>query len=426
MRPPISDSVPLIILLVVLVVIAAVLAAAEIALLRAPRVRIDLLADEGDRGARRIRGLLSHLTRVLNTVLLAVLLAQVGAATVAGFLAERHFGNTAVTVASIVLTLIMFVYTEAIPKTMAVHRPVRVARLVAVPIQILDVVLRPIVAVLVKLADLQAPGRGIPSSAGVTEAELRRLAEEAAAAGEIENADLDLIERAFRVGDERVSSILVPRPEIVAVPQGTPLEEAMQAALASGHRRLPVFGRDLDDLTGVVTMRDLAGAVTGGEASATVDDLVKPLLVVPESQHILGVLRAMQEAGRHLAAVVDEHGGIAGIVTIEDIAEELVGAIADEDRVPTPTIRVSGAERWIMPGSTPIRDLEELLDTSFDLEDAHTVAGLVLTLAGRVPQPGETLDMEGLSLRVVSATRRRVRTVEVRRMRSHHEDPDDV
>ncbi|HSG79075.1 MAG TPA: hemolysin family protein [Acidimicrobiia bacterium] len=426
MRPPISDSVPLIVLLACLVVVAAILAAAETALLRVPRIRIEVLADEDDRGARRIRGLLGNLTRVLNTVLLAVLLAQVGAATVAGFLAERHFGNTAITIASVVLTLVMFVYTEAIPKTMAVHHPVRVARFVAIPVMVVDVVLRPLVAVLVKFADLQAPGRGIPSPAGVTEVELRRLAAEAEAAGEIDTADLDLIERAFRVGDERVSAILVPRPEIVAVRHGTLLREAMEIALASGHRRLPVYQRDLDDITGVVAMRDLAAAVTGDDDTGTVDDLVKPVLVVPESQRILGVLRAMQEAGRHLAAVVDEHGGIAGIVTIEDIAEELVGEIADEDRVATPLIRPTGPGRWIALGATPLREIEERFGVSFAVEDVHTVAGLVLTLTGRVPRAGETVEVDGLRFRVMSATRRRVRAVEIRRVRSTGEDGRDV
>ncbi|MDX1689481.1 MAG: hemolysin family protein [Acidimicrobiia bacterium] len=415
MRPPISDSIPLIALLVVLVVAAALLAAAEASLLRVPRVRVEVLAERGDRRAERLSGLLANLTGVLNTVLLAVLLTQVGAATVAGFLAERHFGNTAVTVASVVLTLVMFVYTEAIPKTMAVRNPITVARLVALPLAALTWVFRPIVAALVAFADLQAPGRGIPSPATVTEAELRRLAAEAAAAGEIEGSDLDLIERAFRVGDERVAAILVPRPEIVAIPLGTPLREAVDVALESGHRRLPVYGDGVDDLRGVVTFRDLASAVAQG-VEGVVDDLTSPIPVVPESQRVIGVLRTMQDEGRHLAAVVDEHGGIAGIVTIEDVAEELVGEIADEDRTTTPSIRPVGPGRWIVLGTAPLRDLERRLGVEFDAEDVHTVAGLVLTLAGRVPPTGATFEAQGHRLRVVSATRRRVRAVEVRSM----------
>ncbi len=414
MRPPLSDSVPLLIVLGVLIVLAAGLAAAETALIRVSGVRVDVLAEDGDRRAARVRTLLDDLPRVLNSVLLVVLLAQVGAATVAGFLAERHFGNAAVTVTSVILTLVMFVYAEAIPKTAAVRHPLRMARLVATPVSWIAWLLRPIVSALVVFADLQAPGKGIPSPATVTEVELRRLAAEAEAAGEIESSDLDLIERAFRVGDQRVSAVLVPRPEIVGVRVGSTMRDALDVALAAGHRRLPVYGDDLDDIRGVVVFRDIARALSDGD-DGPIDPLVRPTLVVPESQRVLGVLRAMQENGRHLAIAVDEHGGTAGIVTIEDIAEELVGAIADEDQVTPPEIEAIGEDRWVVQGSTPLHEFEQAMDVEFDAEDVHTVAGLVLTLTGRVPRAGDAVELEGFRFRVVAATRRRVRVVEVTR-----------
>ncbi|HSR15214.1 MAG TPA: CNNM domain-containing protein, partial [Gemmatimonadales bacterium] len=197
MRPGFSESLPLIVLLAVLIVAAVFLAAAEAALLRVRRSRVVVLADQGDRAARRVLALIDDLARVMNTVLLIVLLTQIGAATVTGFLAERHFGSTGITLASVILTFVMFVYAEAIPKTVAVRHPVRVARLMVVPIGLLVWVLRPFVTVLLKFADLQAPGRGIAAPVGVTEAELRHLAAEARAAGQIAQSDLELIERAF-------------------------------------------------------------------------------------------------------------------------------------------------------------------------------------------------------------------------------------
>ena len=200
----------------------------------------------------------------MNSVLLVVLLVQIGAATIAGVIAERHFGNAGVTIASVALTLLMFVYAEAIPKTVAVRRPLGVARMVSIPVAVIAFVTRPIVIVLLAFADLQAPGKGIPSRATVTEAELRRLAADAAAAGEIDPGDLELIERSFGVGDTPIGAAVVARPDVVFVRLENDLSTALDVALSSGHRRLPVCRKDLDDVTGVVRLRDLAAGVTSG------------------------------------------------------------------------------------------------------------------------------------------------------------------
>jgi len=412
MKPPLAESIPLIVLLAGLIGLSVFLAAAEAALLRVSPIRARVLAEEGDRGAARVVALVDDLPRVLNAVLLVVLLTQIGAATVAGYLAERHFGNLGVTLASVGLTLVMFVYTEAIPKTLAVRRPLAVARLVALPVGLLTRVTRPIVGVLIWFADLQAPGKGVTTSAVVTEAELRGLAREAVHAGEIDRSDFELIERAFRVGDASVAEAVVPRTEVVAIPAGTTAEEALELALASGHRRLPVYQSNLDDITGIVRLRDLAAAVAD-ETGATVESLERPLLVVPEVRRVIDVLRDMQAGGTTLAIVVDEHGGTTGIVTIEDLLEELVGEIADD--TDTPDIQPIGHGRWMVRGSTDIDDLERAVGTRFERGEFHTVAGLVLAAAGRIPRPGEEFEFADYHFRVAEASRRRVRLVEVRK-----------
>lgn len=413
MGPPLSDSVPLFIVLGVLIVVAAFFAAAEAALLRVPRVRLEVAAEGGDRRSARLARLVSDLPRVVNSVLLLVLLVQVGAATVAGVIAERHFGNTGVTIVSVLLTLVMFVYAEAIPKTLAVRHPLAVARVVAIPVSLLARVTRPIVAVLLMFADLQSPGKGIPSRATVSELELRRLAEEAAAAGEIEPSDLDLIERSFRVGDRTVAEIMVPRTDVVAVSGTLDAGKALETALDSGHRRLPVYRNGLDEVTGVVRLRDLARAITSGEARTTAD-LQRPLLAVPETNRILDVLRAMQQASQHLAVVVDEHGGTAGIVTIEDAVEELVGDITEADRPARPDLQRLGPGRWSVDGGLPVTDLAAELGSDLPEGNWLTVAGLVIGLSGRIPDVGEDVEVPGFNLRVLEAGRRRVRRVEVR------------
>ncbi|MDP8958987.1 MAG: DUF21 domain-containing protein [Actinomycetota bacterium] len=197
-----ARDLPLLLALVLLFLSAVFLAAAETSIIRIPRVRAETLAGEGSRRGRRLVALLDELPTVLNTVLLAVLLVQIGSATITSLLAQRWFGNLGVTVASVVLTVVLFVYSEAIPKTFAVRHPDRVALAVVYPIALLELLLRPMVKVLVLLADLQAPGRGIASSAVMTEGELRQLAAEAEEAGHIAPSERELIERVFRL-DER-------------------------------------------------------------------------------------------------------------------------------------------------------------------------------------------------------------------------------
>jgi CBS domain containing-hemolysin-like protein len=412
MGPPFAESLPLVFLLGALIVIAVFLAATEAALLRVSPVKARVRADEGDKRAARVVALVDDLPRVLNSVLLVVLLTQIGAATVAGVIADRHFGSLGVTLASISLTFVMFVYTEAIPKTIAVRRPLFVARLVAGPVLLLIRPMRPVVSALIWFADLQAPGRGVTTSASVTEAELRRMAADASEAGEIETSDFELIERAFRVGDATIAEVVVPRTEVVAVAATETMASALDIALESGHRRLPVYETNIDEITGVVRLRDLAAAVADG-IGGSVASLQKPPLFIPETRRVVDVLRDMQEQENTIAVVVDEHGGTAGIVTVEDIVEELVGAIADGEGA-MPEIRAIGPGRWVVRGSADIDDLELALGTKLPRGDYHTVAGLILATTGRIPHAGEELTIGDHHLRVAEASRRRVRLVEVR------------
>ncbi len=409
-----ASDLTLAILLVALIVSAVVLGAAETSLLRVRQVRVELLAEEGNRRARRLVALLHDLPRVLNSVLLAVLLVQIGAATVAGVLAQQWFGNLGVTIGSVVLTAVLFVYGEAIPKTYAVRYPLPTALMLAWPVWALATMLRPLVSILVTIADLQAPGTGIASPVAVSEAELRALAAEAEEAGEIERTDRELIERAFRLGDRHVGEIIVPRTDIVGVPAEAGVAEALEIAISSGHRRLPVYAGSLDEIVGVVRLRDLAGAVAAG-APATVRDMAGEVLVAPESKRVVDLLGEMQAQALHLAVVVDEHGGTAGMVTIEDVVEQLVGDVADEGEVVQPDIRKVGTATWRVIGTCDLIDLEERLGVDLPHGDWTTAAGLVIGLAGHIPAPGEEFEDAGLRFRVLDATDRRVKLLEVER-----------
>ena len=398
----------LVALLVVLFLVAVILAAAETALVRVSRVRIAALADDGSRRAVRTLGLLDDLPRVLNTILLVVLLVQIGAATVTGILADRWFGGLGVTIASIVLTLFLFVYSEAIPKTYAYRNSSRVVTALAYPVGLLTSLLRPIVTVLVKFADLHAPGKGIATAPTVTERELRSLAAAAATEGEITSADLSLIEGAFRLGDRTAEEVMVPRVDVTGIPVTAPREDALEAALRTGHRRLPVYEGTIDNIIGIVRQRDLLAI-----PESSVADLAYPPLVIAESKRVVELLRQMQEAGTHVAIVIDEHGGTAGMVTIEDIVEELFGVVSEEGVVTTPLLSPVGENRWAVDDRMLTDDLAGAIGVDLPEGDWTTVAGLVMGLAGELPRPGTEIDAGQCLIRVTAVRRRRIRRVVV-------------
>jgi CBS domain containing-hemolysin-like protein len=388
---------------------AVFLAAAETSVLRISSVRAATLAREGGRRGERLAQLIDRLPRVLNTILLTALLSQIVAATVVGILAERWFGSLGVALASVVLTMILFIYAEAIPKTYAVRHADRVGLAVSGPVAVLEWVLRPVVGLLIAFADLQAPGKGITTSPTVTERELRLLAGRAAAEGEIEASDVDLIERVFRFGDRRTVDIMVPRTQVVGVPSDTPVERAIQVALKAGHRRLVVYEADLDDVTGIARLRDLV-AIPPDRARFPVGHLSQEPLVVPETKRIVALLREMQETGTHLAVVVDEYGGMAGLVTVEDIAEELLGSISvdvvDEDFVQI------GPASWSVNGLLPVEDLEAAMEVEFGEGEWNTVAGMVISHLGHLPVVGDQVSVSGCIMRVTAVRGRRAVRIE--------------
>ena len=407
-----SEDVVLVIALVVVFAAAVFLAAAEASLLRISPVRVASLVESGGRRQRRLGRLVDQLPRVLNTILLAALLAQIVAATLVGVLADRWFGSLGVTLGSVVLTIFLFIYAEAIPKTYAVRHVDRVAVRVASPVAGLELLLRPLVSLLVRLADAQAPGKGIATSPTVTERELRELADHAVAEGEIDPGDRELIERAFRFGDRTTDDVMVPRTEIVGVPADSTAAEALEVALDAGHRRLVVYDGTLDEVTGVVRLRDLV-QLPGERAEFPVGRLTQMPLVVPETKRVVDLLREMQEGGSHLAVVVDEYGGTAGLVTVEDIAEELLGSIS-EDGGDDELVRLD-ADTWSVDGLLPVEDLETALEVDLDNGDWNTAAGFVVAQLGRLPDIGDEVAVEGWALRVTATRGHRVLRIEATR-----------
>lgn len=321
----------LIIALMALVAVLFVLAMVEASLLHVRRSAVAAHASDTDQQAQRLLGLLDELPTVMNSVLLAVLLAQVSATAIAGVLAQRWLGNTGITIATLAVTVVLFIYGEAIPKTIAIADPVRYAQRFSGLIHALNVVLGPIVSVLVRIAKWQVPSIDRVNTASVvSERELLHLTDEAKEAGEIDESDLELIEKSFMFGDLQVGDIVIPISEVVSVAASTPVESALRTAINAGHRRLIVHDGTPDRVVGFVRLIDLAEASSTSDRS-TASTNIRDVLTVDSATLVFDLLREMQRTRCHLAVVTNADDETVGIVTIEDIVEELLGVIDEPD-----------------------------------------------------------------------------------------------
>lgn len=318
----------LIVVMIACVAGAAVLSMAEVSIVRVRRSEVLVDARAGRPGSVTLLKLIDDLPVVLNAVLAAVLLLQMSAATIGGYLADRWLGGIGVTVATIVLTMTLFVYAEAIPKTHAVKDPHSMALRLTPALRLLVIGSKPAVATLIRLANLQSTD-AVTTVGALTEPELRALARESAEAGQIETEDASLVDRSFEFNDSRVGDILVPRDRIVAAQVDHEIVDVMGRSIALGHRRLPVYGRGLDDIIGVVRLRDLAAAARSSPQSA-VGSIMTGILKCGAADPIASLLRRMQTTGRWLAIVTDDNGRTVGLVTVEDLVAELVGEISDD------------------------------------------------------------------------------------------------
>ncbi len=314
-----------------LVAVLFVLAMVEASLLHVRRSAVAAHARDTDRQAVRLLGLLAELPTVMNSVLLTVLLTQVTATAIAGVLAQRWIGGVGITIAALAVTVVLFVYGEAIPKTIAIADPVRHARRFSGLTRALTRVLRPVVSLLLQVARWQSPTIDRGNTVGaVSERELLHLTGEAAEAGEIDRSDAELIQKSFTLGDLLVSDIMIPINDVISVAASTPVDAALHTAIGAGHRRLIVHDGSPDRAIGFVRLRDLAHATMVSD-DGTAGTYVRDAPTVHSAALVIDVFREMQRTRRPLAVITNTDDTLVGIVTVEDIVEELLGHIDEPD-----------------------------------------------------------------------------------------------
>jgi CBS domain containing-hemolysin-like protein len=394
-------------------VFSGVMSLAETAFTRVSRIRLLAREEEGEKRARRLLRLMEHPEVTLNSILLLVLGCQMIGATLLGVVLEPALGAGGVAVGIVIEIFVVFTLFEVVPKTFALQHTERAA-LAITPMLVFITgfwPLRVLTRGFIGVANVVLPGRGLRRGPFVTEEEILTMADVAASEAAIAGEERELIHSIFEFGDTVVREVMLPRPDMIAVEGDATVDEAIKTAIEAGKSRLPAYDENTDGIVGLVFLKDLVARSAVGEGSEPVRQSLRPAHFVPESKRVAELLREMQTEKFHMAIVVDEYGGTAGLVTMEDLLEEIVGEITDEYDIEEPSVERLANGSLRVPGRTPIDDVNELLDVELPTDEWDTVGGLVFNTLGHVPVEEECLTVDGARLCVERVQGRRIVSV---------------
>lgn len=425
-----GNPASVIVLAVLLVLAAGLFACVDAALGTVSRARVEALQRQGRWGTGQLLHVLNDRPRHVNLLLLLRLACEMSAAVLVTtvFLDYVEQDWLAVLYSCLSMLVVSYVLVGVGPRTLGRQHPYGVSLLAAGTVRQLGRVLGPLSKLLILIGNAITPGKGFREGPFSSEVELRELVDMAQERGVVDEGEREMIHSVFELGDTITREVMVPRTEIVWIEQSKSLRQALALSLRTGYTRVPVIGESVDDVLGVVNLKDLMRATLAeDEDPKSVSELMRPMSFIPDSKPIADLLREMQVSRRHMAIVVDEYGGTAGLLTIEDILEEIVGEITDEsdtdDRPPVEHLD-DGAVR--VSARLPVDDLDALFGTELDDHEVETVGGLLAQRLGRVPLPGTEAEIAGLRMRAEGGKdergRIRVTTVLVRPVQKESED----
>ncbi len=396
---------------------------AEYALVTARRARLGELSKEGKRSASVALRLMEEPVRFISTVqigvtIFSILLGAIGEPLISHFF-DPYLGATGSFILSFaILTYLGLVVGELVPKAFALQHAERIAMLVAVPVDVMQRIAHPVVVVLQGSAKaiLRVFGqKTVPAGFVVrSEEELRTMLAEAEETGVIEEAEEEMIYKVFDFAEKEVHDVMVPRPEVVGVPADLPAQECLAAVIDSPYTRYPAYRETLDDIVGILHVRDLFSALySEGIQNVVIRDLLRPAYFVPETKDLGPLLTEFRREKLHMAIVVDEYGSTQGIVTLEDLLEQIVGEIEDEYDMPDDSVLRLDERRIRVDGTFPIDDFNEEFGQDLSQEDYHTLAGFVFGELGRAPEKGDEVVWDGLRFEVIEVDGPRIELLEV-------------
>jgi CBS domain containing-hemolysin-like protein len=411
----------LVIIAVVLVVVAALLVMAETAIGRVSRGRVEDLEREGVRGSARLLDIVADRPRYVNVLLFLSTVASVTAIALVSYVGIATLQEVrgwpvwlALLVVVALMVIVNYVVLGVAARTLGRQHADRIALRSAGAAGLLAGILGPLATLLIVLGNALTPGRGYREGPFATQAELRELVDIAEAEDLIEDDERQMIHSVFELGDTFAREVMVPRTEMIYIERHKTLRQALSLGLRSGFSRIPVIGENSDDVIGIVYLKDIVRRVfdrRDAEQTETVESLMRPAFMVPDSKQVDELLKDMQAARTHMAIVVDEYGGTAGIVTIEDVLEEIVGEIDDEYDTAAPEVAKLENGSVRVSARMHVDDFADLIDVDVESEDegVDTVLGLMGKRLGRVPIPGATIDVDGWRLTAEQGMGRRNR-----------------
>ena len=417
-----------VLLLGFLLIFRIFLAAAELSLSSVSRIRLLQQADEGDKKAQMTLDLTQKSKEFLSVILLLTLSADTGMAAIAAVLAAEvlAFGPA---IATGIVTLTLFIFAEMIPKTFAVNNPERVAGLVVRPVAWLTKIFYPLSYLFIRIANFFVTllGGKIVRRPFVTEEEIKMMVSVGVEEAEIEQDEKEMIHSIFEFGDTIVREVMVPRPDMVVVESGAAMEEVLDQVVTAGHSRIPIYEDSIDNVIGLMYAKDLLTFLNkpvDEREKAAIKKLMRPAYFVPETKNISELLKEMQQKQTHMAIVLDEYGGTAGLVTIEDLLEEIVGEIFDEYDLEEAMVEVLSHNSYRIDGRAPMDEVRELVGVDLPEYGGETIGGFVYDLAGHIPARGEVVQYNSLRFKVEKVVGRRISKIIVNKKESEVAEVD--
>lgn len=385
----------------------------ETSITAAGKSKLLALADDYPHRKKGFLWLADNISKSINVTLIGNNLVNIGASAVATAVAIKVFGVAGPAVAVAIMTVIIVIFCEILPKNIAIAKKETVLIICLPFLRFFSFLLTPVMAVLQGILKVIGKLLGmdvVSYSALISREEIDHIVSEGSAAGALEEDESKMIHGVIAFEDTRVSEVMAPRIDIYALDETDGVDEAVRTFLESGHSRIPVYKEDMDDIVGIIYAKDLLGPLARGEKDVSIRGLMRKPLYVPETMKTDEALDIMKKARKHLAIVVDEYGGTAGLVTLEDLIEEIVGDIQDEYDKETPEIMNAGENTYIVQGQVNLEDLSEALNYPFDtvFEDVDTLAGMILEITGNFPSKGQTVSYGPWEIKVIEVQNHRI------------------
>ncbi|MEM2924888.1 MAG: hemolysin family protein [Methanocellales archaeon] len=403
-------------LLILLLILSAFFSASEIAIFSSNKIRMKKYAEDGNKNAILLEQMFKNPERVLNTILVGNNIVNLGAAAVATAIAIDFFGNIGIGIATGLITLIVLTFGEIVPKSYAAKNADQVALAVARPMDFLIRLLSPVIFIFNELANSVIKafgGEAVKPAPRITQDELKMLLKLGEQEGVVEKGERKMIDEIFEFGDKAAKEVMLPRIDMDCIEVNSTLEEALKVLLKNRRSRLPVYDGTVDNIVGILNLKDLLHLIKEKKYSTPIKEIMRPPYFIPESKKLKDLLKEFQQNRIQMAIVVDEYGGTAGLITLEDVLEEIVGEILDEYDAMETQIQMVDDKIAIVDAKTNIDEVNEALGLDLPSGEYETVGGLIFDRLGKIPSPGEKIEVDDKILIVESMRGRRISKVKI-------------